>query len=384
MTGTPSSAPAGKTVSPLVKAAGWFGAIVGWGLVALCLTTIFLDLGDFEIPGVLWWALAGWSLLAASVAVVRGQMFVYVGKRLLEAGFVIWVIATLTFLLLRFLPGGPFDAEKALPPDIKANIEAKYGLDKPMFEQYTTYLVKLTKGDLGESYKYIGRPVSDMITETLPVSFQLGIYSMLLAFVLGIPVGVFAASKHNSWIDNALMIFAISGVALPSFIIGPLLVMVFSFGIPFSSMHGLLPPALWESPVYYILPVLTLGLRPAAVIARMTRSSMLDVIQADFVRTAKAKGLANHIVLYKHVLKNSLIPVLTISGPLIAGVLSGSFVIEIVFGIPGMGKHLVQSVTNRDYPLILGLTLVFSAMLVIANLIVDLLYTVVDPRIKLS
>lgn len=360
------------------------GKLLGWGLVLYGLAGIVLDLGEFTTPQAYWWGLLAWSLVATTYAVVKGSMLVYVTKRLLEALFVIWVIATLTFLLLRFLPGGPFDAEKALPPEIKANIEAKYGLNKPILTQYGEYLVATVQGDFGESYKYIGRPVASIISETLPVSFQLGFYSLILAFVLGVPIGVWAASKHNSWVDNALMIGAISGVALPSFIVGPLLVMVFCFGIPFSGFEGLLPPALWDSPLHYILPVVTLGLRPAAIIARMTRSSMLDVIQADFVRTARAKGVSAQVVLYKHVLKNSLIPVLTISGPLIAGVLSGSFITEIVFGIPGMGKHLVQSVTNRDYPLILGLTLVFSAMLVVANLIVDVLYTVVDPRIKLS
>ncbi len=360
------------------------GRVLGWGIVALCLLMITLDLGEVGIPGWLWMLLVGWSLGAFAFAVIQGNMLVYVTKRLLEAVFVIWVIATLTFLLLRFLPGGPFDAEKQLPPEIKANIEAKYGLDKPLPHQYLKYLADTVQGDFGESYKYLGRPVSRMIAETAPVSFQLGLYSLLLAFALGIPLGVFAASKHNTWLDTSLMIFAISGVALPSFIIGPILVLIFCFGIPFSGLQGALPPALWDSPIYFILPVITLGIRPAAIIARMTRSSMLDVIQADFVRTARAKGVSSQRVLYKHVLKNSLIPVLTISGPLIAGVLSGSFIVEIVFGIPGMGKHLVQSVTNRDYPLILGLTLVFSAMLVIANLIVDLLYTVVDPRIKLS
>lgn len=360
------------------------GRVLGWGLLGLGLIAIGLDLGEYEIPEALWWLIATWALLGAAYAVLRGNMLVYVTKRLLEAGFVIWVIATLTFVLLRFLPGGPFDSEKALDPQIKANIEAKYGLDKPMPEQYVNYLSGLLKGDLGESYKYIGRPVSKIISETLPVSFQLGFYSMLLAFAIGIPLGVFAASKHNTWVDSSLMILAISGVALPSFMVGPLLVMIFSFGVPFESLHGLLPPALWESPIFYVLPVLTLGLRPAAIIARMTRSSMLEVIQADFVRTAKAKGVGRYVVLYKHVLKNSLIPVLSIAGPLVAGVLSGSFVVEIIFAIPGMGKHLVQSVTNRDYPLILGLTLVFSSMLVAANLVVDLLYTVVDPRIKLG
>lgn len=360
------------------------GLILGWGLIALFLGGIAMDLGEFGFPPGYGWFVLAWAIVAASYAVVRGRMFVYVLKRIAEAGFVIFVIATATFMLLRFLPGGPFDAEKSLPPEIKANIEARYGLNRPLSDQYLGYLKGLAQGDLGESYKYIGRPVSDIIKESLPVSFQLGFYSILLAFILGIPIGVFAASKHNTLLDNSLMMFAISGVALPSFIVGPLLVMVFSFGIPFSFLHGLLPPALWDAPVYYILPVVTLGIRPAAIIARMTRSSMLDVIQADFVRTAKAKGVANHLVLFKHVLKNSLIPVLTISGPLVAGVLSGSFIVEIVFGIPGMGKHLVQSVTNRDYPLILGMTLVFSAMLVIANLVVDLLYTVVDPRIKLG
>ncbi|HVK62081.1 MAG TPA: ABC transporter permease [Bdellovibrionales bacterium] len=360
------------------------GKILGLGLIALFVVAIGLDLGDFEIPVVLWAIILAWSLTATAYAVIRANMFVYVGKRLLEAVFVIWVIATLTFGLLRFLPGGPFDAEKALPPDIKANIEAKYGLHDPIMTQYGKYLVKTVQGDFGESYKYLGRNVTDIILESFPASFQLGIYSLLLAFIIGIPIGVFAASKHNTLTDNALMITAISGVALPSFIVGPILVMIFSFGIPFSSMYGLLPPALWESPIYYILPVITLGLRPAAIIARMTRSSMLDVIQSDFIRTAKAKGVAHRVVLFKHVLKNSLIPVLTISGPLVAGILSGSFIVEVVFGIPGIGKHLIQSVTNRDYPLVLGLTLVFSAMLVIANLIVDLLYTVVDPRIKLQ
>lgn len=360
------------------------GRVFGVGILVIGFILIALDLSMQPIEAWMWWLLIGWSTVAFVYAVVRGQMVLYVFKRLLEAVFVVWVIATMTFLLLRFLPGGPFDAEKALPPDIKANIEARYGLNKPIFEQYTTYLRDTAVGDLGESYKYLGRPVSRMIAETLPVSFQLGFYSLLFSFVIGIPLGVFAASKHNSWLDNGLMIFAISGVALPSFIVGPILILIFSFGIPIAAFQGLLPPALWESPIYYLLPVITLGLRPAAIIARMTRSSMLDVIQADFVRTARAKGLSEQVVLYKHVLKNSLIPVLTISGPLIAGVLSGSFIVEIVFGIPGMGKHLVQSVTNRDYPLILGLTLVFSAMLIVANLIVDLLYTVVDPRIKLS
>ncbi len=358
--------------------------MLGWGLVFLILVAIGIDLSGFEIPSLYWPALLAWSGVALTYAIIQQGVLVYVTKRLLEAVFVLWVIATLTFSLLRFLPGGPFDEEKALPPEVKANIERKYGLDEPLPKQYLNYLIKTSQGDLGESYKYIGRSVTDIIGETLPVSAQMGFYSLLLAFLIGIPIGVFAANRHNTAWDSAAMIFAISGVALPSFMVGPLLVMIFSFGIPISAFAGLLPPALWETPAHYILPVITLGVRPAGIIARMMRSSVLEVIKADFVRTAHAKGLSQTIVLYKHVLKNSLIPVLTISGPLIAGILSGSFVNEIIFAVPGMGKHLIQSVTNRDYPLVLGITLVYAALLVFANLIVDLLYVVVDPRIKLS
>jgi oligopeptide transport system permease protein len=367
-----------------MKTRSVWGTVIGLGLVLFFIIGIALDLLDIKIPAAFWWALDATNAAGCIYAVLSGSVLVYVTKRLIEAVFVIWVIATLTFLMLRFLPGGPFDEEKALDPKVKANIEAHYGLNHSIGRQYTDYMVGLAHGDLGESYKYIGRPVSAIIRETLPVSFQLGFYSMLLAFIIGIPLGVMAASRHNTWVDNGLMMAAISGVALPSFIIGPVLVLFFCFGEPFAGMRGFLPPALWESPVYFILPVITLGVRPAAIIARMTRSSMLEVIQSDFVRTAKAKGVSRQVVLYKHVLKNSLIPVLTISGPLVAGVLSGSFVVEMIFAIPGLGKHLVQSVTNRDYPLIIGLTLVFSVMLVIANLAVDLLYSVVDPRIQLG
>lgn len=306
----------------------------------------------------------------------------YFAKRLFEAIATLFVIASMTFLLLRILPGGPFDSEKALPPEIMANIEAKYGLDKPLLEQYTTFMLRLVQGDWGESYKYIGRSVSDIITETLPVSAELGLYSLLLAALIGIPLGVIAASKHNSVFDTLAMLIAISGVALPSFVVGPIFVMVFSFGIPFAVLHGTLPPALWEGWQYMILPVVTLGIRPAAILARMTRGAVLEAIKQDYVRTARAKGVSERSVLFHHVLRNSLIPVLSITGPLVAGLLSGSFIIEVIFAIPGIGKHLVQSVTNRDYPLVLGLTLLYSALLVFANLIVDLLYSVADPRIR--
>ncbi len=367
----------------LVKFLSQLGPVLGIGCVLWIAAAISIDLSDHNIPSIFWWGAFSWFFLSAVFAVIHQNAIKYVGKRLVEALVTVWIIATLTFLLLRFLPGGPFDQEKTLPPEIKANIERKYGLNEPLTRQYSNYIVNLVHGDLGESYKYIGRSVTDIIKESFPVSFQLGFYSLMLAFLIGIPLGVFAAGKHNTFWDSAAMVVAVSGVALPSFVFGPLLVLIFCFGIPFQSMRGLLPPALWDGPIYYILPVVTLGIRPAAIIARLMRSSVLEVIHADFVRTAKAKGLAQKVVMYKHVLKNSLLPVITISGPLCAGVLSGSFVNEIIFAVPGMGKHLVQSVTNRDYPLVLGLTLVYAILLVLANLVVDLLYVVVDPRIKL-
>ncbi|MBK7890593.1 MAG: ABC transporter permease [Bdellovibrionales bacterium] len=315
---------------------------------------------------------------------MRSLSLTFIIRKFVEALVTLFVIATLTFVALRALPGGPFDSEKALPPEIKANIETRYGLNDPMHVQYVRYISGLVRGDWGESYKYVGRSVSDIIAETLPVSMQLGFLSLLMALAVGVPLGVLAASRHNSWVDTTAMLVAISGVALPSFIVGPVLVMIFSFGIPFSFLHGFLPPALWESWEYMILPVVTLGIRPAAILARMTRGAVLEAIRQDYVRTARAKGVAERNVLFSHVLRNSLIPVLTITGPLVAGLLSGSFIIEVIFAVPGIGKHLVASVTNRDYPLVLGLTLLYSAMLVVANLVVDIMYSVVDPRIRVE
>lgn len=345
--------------------------------VALLLTLGFSFMG-YELPPGLGWFDLGASLFLFVYYTITQNALVYVFKRFAEAFVVILIIASVTFLLLRVLPGGPFDQDKALPQAVKENIEKKYHLDKPLYYQYWAYISGLFVGDLGESYKYVGRNISEIVAETLPVSVQLGVYCLILAFAIGIPAGVYAASKHNSWQDSLTMMTAISGVALPSFLVAPLLIMLFSMYL------GWLPPALWDGPSYYIMPIIVLGVRPAAVIARLTRASVLEVIRSDYIRTARAKGLAERNILFKHVLKNSLIPVLTFSGPLAAGVITGSFVVEAIFAIPGMGKHLVNSVTNRDYPLVLGTTLVFSIILVMANLIVDLLYAYFDPRIRLS
>ncbi len=346
--------------------------------LGLLFTALGLNLSDYEIPSVMIYILLFSALLGFGVFVVRQNLFVYTIKRFLEALLVLFVIVTLTFALLRVVPGGPFDQEKALPPDIKANIERKYNLDKPVLEQYKNYLLNILQGDLGESYKYLGRPVTEIISESFPASFLLGFYALLFSFLVGIPLGLFAASRHNQFADNASMIIAISGVSLPNFLVAALMVQIFAMNLKW------LPPAGWGSVAYYILPVVCLGMRPIAFIARLTRSSVLDVIGSDYIRTAKAKGLSHQTIMYKHVLKNSLIPVLTYSGPLVAAILTGSFVIEIFFAIPGIGKHLVQSVTNRDYPFILALTLLYAALLVFANLIVDLLYAFFDPRIRLT
>ncbi len=346
--------------------------------LGLLFSAIGLNLLDYEIPSLLINALIYLAILGFGIFVYKQKLFIYTFKRFVEAFIVLFVIVTLTFVLLRAVPGGPFDQDKALPPDVKANIEKKYDLDKPLLIQYKNYLVKIVHGDLGESYKYIGRPVTEIIYESFPASFLLGFYSLLFSFLIGIPLGLFAAGRHNQFADNASMIVAISGVSLPNFLVAAFLVQIFAMNLK------ILPPAGWGSAAYYILPVFCLGMRPIAFIARLTRSSVLDVISSDYIRTARAKGLSHRTVMYKHVLKNSLIPVLTYSGPLVAAILTGSFVIEIFFAIPGIGKHLVQSVTNRDYPFILALTLLYAAVLVFSNLIVDLLYAFFDPRIRLT
>ena len=340
------------------------------------LSLVFLSFFNYKLPPVLvTLCLASLSFLFISYILER-RTLLYVIKRLSGCVLVLFIIASLTFLMLRLLPGGPFDAEKALPPEIKANIEARYNLDQPLYKQYLIYIQNLLKGDLGSSYKYLDKDVSAIIAETLPLSIQLGLFSLILAYLLGIPLGVYSAARHGTLRDKAAMVLAVSGIALPSFLTAPLFILFFGFKL------SLFEVALWEGPSYYVLPVLVLGLRPASIIARLIRVSVLDSLKSDYTRTARSKGLHPFIIFYKHVLKNAFLPVLTLSGPLIAAMLAGSFIIEQIFAINGIGKHFVLSVTNRDYPLILAATLVYCAILVLANLIVDLLYSYFDPRIK--
>jgi oligopeptide transport system permease protein len=291
---------------------------------------------------------------------------------------VLWLVATLTFALLRVVPGGPFDSEKQLPPEILANVEAKYHLDEPVWRQYARYLGGVARGDLGPSFKYLGRDVATILVETFPVSCGLGVVALGIAVVAGVAFGIAAGSRPDGWMDRGGMLAATTGVALPNFVLGVALVLIVSH-----RLHWL-PPALWEGPRYVLLPALTLGLGPAAYIARLTRASLLDVARQDYVRTARAKGLSERAVLISHQLPNALMPVVTLLGPLTAALITGSFVVEYLFAIPGMGRFFITAVTNRDYPLIMGATLLYAAVLVAANLAADLVASRLDPRIRLE
>ncbi len=304
-------------------------------------------------------------------------MLGYFFKRILHGLPVILVVATLTFLILRLVPGGPFDRDKKLPPEIIANIEAKYHLDKPVVQQYLLYLGQVVKGDLGPSYKYVGRNVSDILKETFPVSLTLGLCSVLVTLLLGIPAGVIAVMGRDTWIDRSCILLATLGISLPSFVIGTLLILVFSH-----QLHWL-PPALWEGPRHILMPAFALGAGFAGYVARLTRSTLLEVMEQDFIRTARAKGLRESTIILKHALINAASPVVSVMGPLTAGLVVGSFVIEYLFSIPGMGNYFITAVTNRDYPLIMGVTLVYAVLIVLANILVDLVYLKLDPRVKL-
>jgi oligopeptide transport system permease protein len=298
--------------------------------------------------------------------------------RALTGIFVVFAVATITFFMLRTLPGGPFDTEKKLPPLIKKNIEAKYRLDQPLWAQYIEYMKSLARGDFGPSYKYVDRSVNEIIRETLPISAQLGVISLALAVFLGTAAGIIAASKQGGVFDFASVSVSTALVSVPSFVVGAVLIYIFSIKLRW------LPPALWGHPENFVLPALTLAAAPAAYLARLMRASMLDTSRSLFVRTARAKGLSRFVIITKHVLRNALIPVVTVLGPITAFLVTGSFVVEYIFAIPGIGRFFVLAVSNRDYPLVMGITIVYTIVLVLANLIVDICYARLDPRIKLG
>lgn len=297
-------------------------------------------------------------------------------KRFVHGLIVLWAVATLTFLLLRLAPGGPFDSERKLPPEIIANLEAKYHLNEPVLEQYVRYLAGLAHGDLGPSYKYLDRGVTEVIADTLPTSALLGILAILFTLVVSFPLGFFAAYYRESIIDRLCLFVGTLGISLPNFILGALLIWAVALQL------GWLQAGRWDDWSSVILPMITLGAAPTAYVSALLRSSLIETLSEDFVRTARAKGVREHSVLARHALRNSLIPILTVMGPLTATLLTGSFVVEYVFAIPGMGRFFITAVTDRDYPLIMGVTLVYTAILVSANFAVDLLYGWVDPRIR--
>lgn len=288
----------------------------------------------------------------------------------------LWLVATMTFILMHLAPGGPFDKEKPLPPEIRANVEAKYHLDEPVAQQYARYLGQLLRGDLGPSFKYADRSVGTIIGETFPVSLQLGGAAFVLTLLLGITGGVLAASRPGAWRDRVTLLTATLGFSLPNFVVGVLLILVLAH-----EAHWF-PPALWEGPRYLVLPALTLALGPAAYVARLTRASLIDVAAQEYVRVGRAKGLPPRVIWHSYLLRAGLPPVITVLGPTLAMLVTGSFIIEYLFSIPGMGRFFITAVTNRDYPLIMGVTLVYAAVIVAANLIVDLLYGWLDPRMR--
>lgn len=306
------------------------------------------------------------------------MILTFILRRILWAIPVLWVVATLTFFIMHVVPGGPFDREKKLPPEIKANVEAKYHLDQPLPRQYLLYMKGLIQGDLGPSYKYLGRTVNDVIGDTLPVSIQLGLLALAIAVLFGLIAGMISSMTAHSFWDRFSMFFATAGISTPNFVLGALLIYLLSHRYP------LFPPALWEGFRHAVLPAVTLGLAPAAYIARLSRSSILETNRQDYVRTARSKGLSEGVILFRHILKNALSPVVTILGPLTAALVTGSFVVEFIFSVPGMGKFFITAVTNRDYPLIMGVTLIYAVLIVVANLLVDIFYTFIDPRVKLS
>jgi oligopeptide transport system permease protein len=302
----------------------------------------------------------------------------YFFTRLAGAVPTLLIIVTVTFFLMRAAPGGPFDQEQALPPEIMANLQSAYGLDRPIWTQYGRYLKSLAHGDFGPSFKYKDFTVTELIGQGFPVTLQLGMMAMALALSVGIPLGIFAALHHNSAADHATMSLAVVGIAIPSFVVLPFLGLV--FGV---YLHWL-PVAGWEpgSLRHLALPVVALALPPLAYIARLTRGSMLEVLRSHFIRTAFAKGLPLRIVILRHALRPALMPVASFLVPAVASIMTGSLVVESIAGLPGIGRYLVQGALNRDYTLVLGMVVIYSTLLIGMGLLVDLLYAWLDPRVR--
>jgi len=305
-------------------------------------------------------------------------MLGYAARRILQAIPTFLLIVAAAFFMMRAAPGGPFDEERTLPPEIEANLQAAYGLDQPVTVQFARYLGGLLRGDLGPSFRMKDFAVAELIGRGLPVTLAIGAAALLLAIGLGIPLGLVAGLRQNRWADHAVMSVALVGIAVPNFVVAPVLALV--FGLHF----GWLPVAGWEpgSLKHLVLPVITLALPLVAYLARLTRGSLLEVLQAPFIRTARAKGLAPGVIIRRHALKPTLLPVVSFLGPAAAALLTGSLVVEQVFGLPGVGRYFVQGAINRDYTLVMGMVVFYASLILLLNLVVDLLYGWLDPRIR--
>jgi oligopeptide transport system permease protein len=302
----------------------------------------------------------------------------YLARRILWIIPVLFAVSIITFFLMHAVPGGPWDAEKRLPAGVQARLNAQYGLDKPIYEQYIQWAGAFVTGDLGPSYRSRDRRVNDIVGEGIGTTVQLGVMAFALAVVVGVPLGIFAALGHNRWPDYLSTSISIIGIATPSFVLAILLIVLFSVEL------GWLPTGGWKGPQYWVLPTIALAGFPIAVIARYTRASMLEVTRKDYIRTAHSKGLANTSVVSRHMIRNALIPVVTILGPTLAFLVTGSFIIETIFSVPGVGRFYISAISTRDYSLLMAMTMLYAFSIAFLNVVVDVLYAYIDPRIRYS
>lgn len=302
----------------------------------------------------------------------------YIVKRVAMGIFSVFIVATLTFFIMNLVPGGPFVAEKSISKAAQQALAEKYGLDKPLGVQYLNYMNSLIHGDMGLSLKQRGRTVNQIIFSKLPVSARTAGLAVVVALCVGIPLGCLSAYNRGKWADNLIIVFATCGIAIPSFISSVVLLYTFGMNLKFLPTVGL------NEPAAYIMPVTALAIYPTAYITRLMRSSLLDVMGQDYMRTARAKGVSSVKILFKHALRNAILPVITYVGPMLAGLMTGSFVVEKIFSIPGLGRDFVSAITNRDYMMIMGTTILLATLVIVANVVVDILYKIIDPRIKLK
>lgn len=306
-------------------------------------------------------------------------MLHFIAKRLIGAVPTIFIIITIAFFLIRMAPGGPFDLERTLPPEIEANLKKLYNLDKPLVSQYGIYLKNILQGDFGPSFQYKDRTVTELIGIGFPISLQLGAIAIILALIVGSFLGIVAALRQNSAVDYSVMGVAMTGITIPNFVMAPVLLLIFSVAL------GWLPAGGWgEDWKQRILPIVTLALPQIAYIARLMRGSMIEVLRSNYVRTAQAKGLPQHKIITQHCLRAALLPIISYLGPATAAVITGSVVIEQIFGIPGVGRYFVQGALNRDYTLVMGIVIFYGVLIVLFNLIVDVLYSLLDPKVRVQ